>query len=106
MTYRVIFAPSCLHNIDARLAYWREQQVADNAVQRWFDHLWSALERLETLPYAFPIDRFATRASALPIRKVTLGDDLVFYQIREAQREVWIVALVHGATRAEASDDR
>lgn len=103
MTYRLIFAPSFLADIDRQLAYLRDEQlVSVETIDAWFGRLYAQLDGIEAWPRLYPVDEAYSAAVGRESHKINFGDHLVFYQVDDAGREVNVVALVHGATRQDA----
>ncbi len=102
MTYRIIYAPSFLNDVDRYLAYLIGEKVAIATIEQWFTKLYDQVDGLRQWPERFPVDPVQTQATGQETRKMNIGDYLVFYQIDEVAHQVNIVAFMHGAKRKEA----
>ncbi len=56
MTHRVLFTESFRGDIASHVRYLREQQVADDIIERWYDRLFARLDDLGTWPRLYPVD--------------------------------------------------
>ena len=99
MTYRLTFAPSFEDDVQEKIDWLRGQGVAERVIEAWFVKLYRQLESIAVWPRSYPIDEAYSDSLGRESRKISFKDHVVIYQVDEAEREVVVVAFVHGATR-------
>lgn len=102
MTYRVLYTDTFIQDLNRQIEYLRGEEVASPTIERWFSRLYELVDSLDEWPYHYPVDPIQTEATGRETRKVNLGDYLVFYQVDDENRQVNVVAFVHGARRRES----
>ena len=102
MTYRVIYAPSVREDIRQHVAYLRGESVTAATIEQWYVKLFELIDSLDEWPDRFPVDEVQSEAVGEEIRKLNVGDYLVFYQVDHERKEVNVFAFMHGAGRHKA----
>jgi len=79
-----------------------EQRSPQNAAE-WLDRIWSSVDGLEHLPFAYPQ---AEGYSHLPyvVRRVILDNHSILFTVDEANAIVYVVGLTHAARLARPRD--
>lgn len=99
MTYRLTFAPSFEADVQEKIDWLRDQGAAERVIEAWFVKLYRHLDSITVWPRCYPVDEAFSEALGKESRKISYKDHLVIYQVDEPEREVVVVAFVHGATR-------
>ncbi len=102
MTYPTRLTTHFRDDVDNQIAYWMDQGVAVSTVEGWLAELYDKIRRLENFPELYAIDEFQSKALDCETRKLNMGDHLVFYQLDYDQRQVIVLALIHGAARRQS----
>lgn len=68
-------------------------------IEAWFVKLYRQLESITAWPKCYPVDEVYSEALGRESRKISYRDHVVIYQVDESEREVVVVAFVHGASR-------
>jgi plasmid stabilization system protein ParE len=87
------------NDVAAHVDYLREQQAADDIIERWYDGLFLRFELLEEWPRSYPVDRRKTAELGREIRKLVFGRYVITYHVEDANKRVVLLAMVHGARR-------
>ncbi len=97
MNYRLFCAASFRSDIAAQVDYLREQQVADDVIEHWYDQLFARLEQLTEWPKNYPVDQRKSEELGREVRKFVYARYVITYYIEEATKRVLLLAMVHGA---------
>jgi plasmid stabilization system protein ParE len=101
--YLVRIPPVVQDQIRSQVLYIARNSIKNALV--WEDRLRAAINNVATLPTRNAVDSAASHRVGQPVRKMVFEKtDLVFYRIREANREVDILNFRHGA-RLPQSDE-
>lgn len=94
MEYKIIWAPSALHDLEAVAAYVAKDnpQQADSVGEEIIQHVGI----LHTFPRIGPVYE---RARDPRVRQVVCGSYLIFYRFREEQRTVDVLHIWQSARR-------
>ncbi len=95
MTYRVRIAPDVSNAIMDQAMF-----VASDSVDRtlaWEAVMRKRIEDLSNMPTAYPVGEDESLRLGYEVRKLNVGDFLVFFRVIETTKEVVVVGLRHGA---------
>jgi addiction module RelE/StbE family toxin len=89
--YSVIFSPDAEEQIHS--AYQYVLSVSDNikTAEKFSEEIKNNIQRVKRFPDMFPMSIMEG------IRKINVGKFLMFYKICEAQKEIHILKIFHGA---------
>jgi len=96
MTYRVEIPPEVHAQIDAQVAYLRDEHVAEFTMADWLLGVYDGITGLREHPARFPIDEIRTQIRGYEIRRLNYGEFAVFYRIDDDRRVVQILTIRHG----------
>jgi len=99
MKYRVIFTPEFEADIEAKIAWLREQHAGEHVIQNWFNGLYKAMWATETMPRLYMVDEWYTAEVGRKSHKVTYHDHLAVYQVDDDRKLIQFVAFHGGPTR-------
>ncbi|MDE6965824.1 MAG: type II toxin-antitoxin system RelE/ParE family toxin [Clostridiales bacterium] len=94
MTYKVVYTQNALNDLRSIHRYIKIDLLAPDAARNVSDKIMSEIEKLDEIP-----DRFALYEKApwkeRGLRKMNVGNFLVFYLPIEKQKQVLIVAIMY-----------
>lgn len=99
MNYRVIYTPSFRQDIADQVDYFRQQHVADDVIESWFDRLFALVDDLAQWPRRYPVDEGMTKELGFEVRKLLHARHVITYYVDDSARQVVLLAMVHGARR-------
>lgn len=99
MRYRVEITPEVHGRIDEQVAYLRSEQVAETTVVGWLASLYDALLSLQEHPRRFPVDVIRTQILGYEIRRMGVGEFVVFYRVDGDFGLVRVLTVRHGKRR-------
>ncbi len=105
MKYHVVFADSFTEDLDEQIDYLLGEQVSVVTIENWFTELYKQIACLDKFPKRFSVDPVQTRDAGKETRKINIEDYLVFYQVDDEQKQVHVVAFMHGSLRKESNHD-
>jgi plasmid stabilization system protein ParE len=94
--YRVIFTKTVNDGIDAQVAYYRSEMVAESTIAGWLGGLLEQIARLDEMPRRFPIAQAVSQVKGYPVHRMNYGVHAIYYRVMDDQRVVEIIAFRHG----------
>jgi plasmid stabilization system protein ParE len=101
MSYRVIYTPLFLKDIDDHVDYLLSQGASVQTISAWYDRLFERLEALDDMPKRLPVDERLSNLTGKEYRKLNYGEYFAFYRIFEDEQRVDVLHFQHGARERE-----
>lgn len=99
MNYRVEVSPEVQEQIDEQVAYLRSEQVSETILVGWLMSLSDAMLSLREHPLRFPVDAIRTQIRGYEIRRMSVGEFVVFYRVMGELGLVQVLTIRHGKRR-------
>lgn len=101
MDYRIIYTEPFLEAIEAHIDYLLAEDASPERIPRWHDQLSENFATLQEWPRLGPIDEAYSSESGRLCRKMLYKSYLIFYEMVDDEREVKLLAFIHGARQKE-----
>ena len=99
MSYRVVYTEPFLNAIDAHVDYLLGEGASPERIAGWYDKLFEHFDMLDVWPRMYPVDEPYSAEAGRTCHKVNYADYLVFYEVKDEERAVKLLAFFHGAMR-------
>ena len=95
MTYRVRMTECAVEQMQQSAAYISRVLLEPVSAMRWAEKMKKEIESLNELPLRFPLtDEEPWRSNG--VRKMPVGNFLVYYWVSEEERAVWVISVLYG----------
>lgn len=95
MAYEVQVARSVHIELDSAIGYIANELASPRAAIRLLDDCGAALNMLETLPTAYPVDHSASAAVGFEVRRIRVQNYRLYYRICEEAHVVQVFSFLH-----------
>lgn len=95
MRYEVTLTSQAIKQIEETVQYISKILLEPETARKWADTLQCEIGRLDSMPARYPLteeEPWHTKG----IRKMPVGNFLVYYLIDEERMAVWVTAVVYG----------
>ncbi len=103
MKYGVVIAAQAEQEIGEQTEYIARDKPL--AAKNWLVKLYAAIEELEAFPRRHPVAEELSATLGFELRRMVVGNYLIFYRVDEARGVVEVLRFRHGARRIEGEEN-
>lgn len=93
--YVVKLTDYAISQVAEAVAYISKTLLAPDVARKWSAHIQSEIVSLSSMPFRFPlVDEEPWHTEG--IRKMTVRNFLIYYWVNEAEKTVWVTAVIYG----------
>ena len=103
MTFEVFITPGAKHRIREQAEWIATEQAGPQVAADWLARIEDKIQGLETMPRRYPLAAEDAWCD-YEVRKVSIGQFVLFFTIIEDARTVWVIHARHGRQLARPGD--